>query len=285
MAMKRKWMYVVVAVSALVLIACAGLPGGFWGYGTMRSAVDPEGSEATFDFLLIALDEEADPPENTADAFHGVIGYTDIEAGVDIFGDVQDAVDIGFSEEETGGIYEDDTYGEYGAFGGYWTGVVPGVLPCHPPVVTEGIFVVRVKDTNDIDPDDGLQIQLFDGEAELEDIDDPDSEHLLYFNQAYINSGDIVRCDEDSPEGQTAALIAKVAALDLDKGISNSLKKKLNNALAAFAAKNADQRNDAIHKLRAFIHSVEAQRGKGIDDSDADFLVKWAQAIIAGTAL
>ena len=75
-----------------------------------------------------------------------------------------------------------------------------------------------------------------------------------------------------------------VAALDLDKGIGKSLDKKLNNALDALTAENADKRNDAIQKLSAFINAVEAQRGKKIDEADADLLVEWAEAIIAGIA-
>jgi len=195
---------------------------------------------------------------------------------VDISGDVVDVVDAGIivEDHDLGGVYYDEEeYGEYGAFGGFWTGVVPS-----DPVVTEGIFVVRVKDETDEDPEDGVWIQLFEPGADVFE-DDP-----LYENIGHIEEGNIVR-EDANPEGQTAALIATVAVLDLDRGISNSLSKKLNNARDALTTENADQRNDASNKLFAFINAVEAQRGKKIDDADADFLVESALAIIAGIAL
>ena len=56
-------------------------------------------------------------------------------------------------------------------------------------------------------------------------------------------------------------LILDVDAINLANGIGNALDNKLENALDAWLADNADQRNDVINKMEACINSVEAQRG------------------------
>ena len=85
---------------------------------------------------------------------------------------------------------------------------------------------------------------------------------------------------DTSVEAKLENLINDVEAINFENGISNSLIKKLDNALAACLAENADQRQDAINKMEAFINSVEAQQGKKISDADADYLVAAAEAII-----
>jgi hypothetical protein len=55
---------------------------------------------------------------------------------------------------------------------------------------------------------------------------------------------------------------------------------KLQNCVSALGAANAGQREDAVNKLDAFINSVEAQRGKELDDAQADELIDMAVNII-----
>ena len=160
--MKRKLTYLVVVASVLLFLACSGLPGKFFGVGSLPSAYGPEAGEATFHFRLIAQDKEPDE-DNYADTFRGAIRYTDQAAGVDIRGVVADALDEGFADEEMGGVYYDEDFGEYGAFGGYWTMQSPSDFP-----VTEGIFVVRVlDDPTGEEGGDGIRIELFDLEADI----------------------------------------------------------------------------------------------------------------------
>jgi len=178
--MKRKFLWMVVAASALVFIACSGLPGKFIGKGWLPSMDDPEGSIATFHFVLNAQDKEPDE-EGFADTFSGWIRYADEAAGVDVYGKVADGREEGFSEDEIGGVYYDDVYGDYGAFGGFWTGQVP----FDDDLVTEGIFVVRVKDVTVEGGGDGIRIELFDLEADIF------SDTPIYSNEDYIDGGDI----------------------------------------------------------------------------------------------
>jgi|GEM_PF-1948843 len=79
--------------------------------------------------------------------------------------------------------------------------------------------------------------------------------------------------------GYTAidTLIAQIMDLDLSKGTENSLISKLDNALDSLERGND---NAAIGKLNAFINQVRAQKGKKIQNSDADMLIDGAEEII-----
>jgi hypothetical protein len=83
-----------------------------------------------------------------------------------------------------------------------------------------------------------------------------------------------------SPQEAIETLIADVEDMNLQQGIDNSLDAKLTSALDALDALNADQRNDAINKLNAFINEVEAQREKKLTNEQADYLAAEAQRII-----
>ena len=83
-----------------------------------------------------------------------------------------------------------------------------------------------------------------------------------------------------APEQAIHDLIDLVESMNLQQGIDNSLDAKLTSVLASLEAVNADQRNDAINKLYAFINEVEAQRGSKITDEQADSLIVAAQRII-----
>jgi hypothetical protein len=61
--------------------------------------------------------------------------------------------------------------------------------------------------------------------------------------------------------------------------ISNSLDAKRAAVKEALTAANAGLRQDAGNKLRAFMASFEAQRGKEISDAQADELAGWANRI------
>jgi hypothetical protein len=76
-----------------------------------------------------------------------------------------------------------------------------------------------------------------------------------------------------------ADLIDSVEALDLPRGLENSLLKKLENAQRNFAA---GKLNGACGKLGAFINQVKAQSGKKIAAADADDLIAEAEAVRAG---
>jgi hypothetical protein len=73
-----------------------------------------------------------------------------------------------------------------------------------------------------------------------------------------------------------ADVIDSVEALDLPRGLENSLLKKLTNAQRNA---DADKLNGACGKLGAFIHQVKAQSGKKIAAGDADDLITEAGAL------
>jgi probable HAF family extracellular repeat protein len=78
---------------------------------------------------------------------------------------------------------------------------------------------------------------------------------------------------------QIEALLGVVLSLNLKAGIGNALDSKLQNALAALNRDQQDNRS-AVGILYAFIHSVEAQRGKALTTEQADQLVSAAQDVI-----
>lgn len=86
---------------------------------------------------------------------------------------------------------------------------------------------------------------------------------------------------EPTPESAIENLIAHVESMNLQQGIDNSLDTKLTSASDALEALNADQRNDAVNKLNAFINEVEAQRGKKLTNEQADLLIAAAQEVIS----
>lgn len=84
-----------------------------------------------------------------------------------------------------------------------------------------------------------------------------------------------------SPELLIEQLIVKVEALNGQYGIINALDAKLQNALDALEAKNANQREDAVNKMQAFINAVEAQSGNKIPVEVANDLIADANYIIS----
>lgn len=83
-----------------------------------------------------------------------------------------------------------------------------------------------------------------------------------------------------TPEQAIRDLIDIVESMNLQQGIDNSLDAKLTAVLHALEALNADQRNDAINKLNAFINEVEAQRERKLTNEQADYLIAATQEII-----
>lgn len=77
-----------------------------------------------------------------------------------------------------------------------------------------------------------------------------------------------------------ADLIIQTDAVNANNGIQSSLDAKLDAAIDAFTAENADQRQDALHMLDAFQHEVDAQRGRQIDEADADRLLRAADVVL-----
>jgi hypothetical protein len=117
---------------------------------------------------------------------------------------------------------------------------------------------------------------------------DPTPVHniLIFGSNLPVASEDIDFIDETLLVTQPTAtdllsqLISNLESISVENGLRNALEAKLNGALRAFPAENGDHRQDGVNKLNAFIHLVEAQRGKAISDADADFLIDSATTII-----
>ena len=75
-------------------------------------------------------------------------------------------------------------------------------------------------------------------------------------------------------------LISTVLTLNMQKGVSNSLDGKLQNALRALDDANANNDVAAIYSLGAFINAVGAQSGQMIASNDACRLIASADAVI-----
>lgn len=80
-----------------------------------------------------------------------------------------------------------------------------------------------------------------------------------------------------SPIQKLQALAKLVVSFNLDAGTANSLTVKLQ---AAESAVNRGDLNTAVNNLQAFIHEVEAQRGKKLTAAQADALIAQAQALL-----
>ena len=83
-----------------------------------------------------------------------------------------------------------------------------------------------------------------------------------------------------TPKEALEDLAATAANLNMPKGIANSLAAKLDAALGALDDLNENNDVAATNALGAFIHFVEAKRGKRISKEDADMLIQAAQDII-----
>jgi probable HAF family extracellular repeat protein len=72
-------------------------------------------------------------------------------------------------------------------------------------------------------------------------------------------------------------LTAQVAAYGLPKGLTNALTAKLEAALASW---QRGRSNAAVNQIGAFIHEVDAKRGKVLTDAQADTLIRMAEIVI-----
>lgn len=84
-----------------------------------------------------------------------------------------------------------------------------------------------------------------------------------------------------TPRAAIRRLIAQVVALNLPKGIENSLNAKLQAAVRVLSDDSENKTVAAIRQLQAFINAVEFQRGKKISEAPAYALITAAQEIIA----
>lgn len=82
------------------------------------------------------------------------------------------------------------------------------------------------------------------------------------------------------PVGLLPILVNEVLNLNLQQGIENGLDAKLDAVLLALDDLNLHNDVAAVNALEAFINAVEAQRGRQIDEADADDLIASAQEII-----
>lgn len=82
------------------------------------------------------------------------------------------------------------------------------------------------------------------------------------------------------PVALIESLIVDVGALDLPRGLANSLEKKLEGAAKKLQEANKNREIAAINKLEAFNNQVSAQAGKKIAQSDAAELIVSSNRII-----
>jgi|GEM_PF-5448316 len=77
-----------------------------------------------------------------------------------------------------------------------------------------------------------------------------------------------------------ADLVNTVDALKDREGISHALEEKLDNAQKILERAYTNNDGTAVNVLNAFIHHVNALRGKHLDETDADALIATTQAVI-----
>lgn len=90
----------------------------------------------------------------------------------------------------------------------------------------------------------------------------------------------IVRID-DGALLQLDRLVVYVAFLELSKGLTTSFDQKLEAAIGALTATAKGQRADALRHLDAFRKQVEAQRGRGLSDREANLLLAELDRVLA----
>ncbi|MHC5077136.1 MAG: hypothetical protein ACYTFM_12015 [Planctomycetota bacterium] len=71
-----------------------------------------------------------------------------------------------------------------------------------------------------------------------------------------------------------------IDTLNLQKGIANNLKVKLNTALSLLEDENEHNDVAAFKSLQSFLNAVNAQNGKGISEEDAEYFIAAVQQII-----
>ena len=76
-------------------------------------------------------------------------------------------------------------------------------------------------------------------------------------------------------------LVQRVIALNVQRGMSNSLDAKLHAVMSAIDDANEKNNVAAQNAMYAFMNAVEAQRGKKLTETQADQLLSVARAIIA----
>jgi hypothetical protein len=106
---------------------------------------------------------------------------------------------------------------------------------------------------------------------------------LAFFGASDLNFAGVFLLEglaPPSPEEMLEELITLLPELGLSRGLANVLNAKLTGVLNSVTASNAQKRNDALNKLQAILNSVDAQRGKKIDEPTADLLADVILAII-----
>jgi hypothetical protein len=106
-----------------------------------------------------------------------------------------------------------------------------------------------------------------------------------FCDESYIFNGnniDYLPLHKGSRAESVQDLIIKVDEAGLPQGIENSLVVKLDTTHDQIMALKY---TPAIQVLKAFIHEVEAQRGKAISMAQADDLIENARRIIASLSL
>lgn len=109
-------------------------------------------------------------------------------------------------------------------------------------------------------------------------VDSPPAPYTFYIGQD--NHPWAIQNGWLEPEVLIVQLVDKVAEMNLQQGIDNSLDVKLDAALNALDDINQNNDVAAINSLNAFINAVEAQRDQKITSAQADELIGDATDII-----
>jgi uncharacterized repeat protein (TIGR01451 family) len=146
---------------------------------------------------------------------------------------------------------------------------------CDPDDDNDGIY--DTEDNCPFIPNPDQQDTDSDG---IGDICDPDDDNDGIYdtedNCPLENPGEL-DANQDGCIDRLPDLADVVRSLELHHGIENSLVQKANNALREY---NEGNMEDVIDILEAFINQVEAQRGKKIEEEDADMLIQFVRNII-----
>lgn len=112
-------------------------------------------------------------------------------------------------------------------------------------------------------------------------------EGLSYLSGVDINGdGDdldqfLYLANNTEPANLITNLIDEIESeVELSQGLNISLTMKLANAAGILMDHNTANDKSACHLLEAMIRSVEAKRGKGISESDADFIIRETEFLI-----
>ncbi len=191
-----------------------------------------------------------------------------VSAAGDVNGDGIDDLLIGAPNADPNGTQSGASYVVFGSSAGFSSPLELSALDGSNGFVVNGVAVVD---------DSGRSVSAA-GDVNGDGVDDlligaPGADP-----NGFLSGASYVVFGEQEPAVALAVLIADVDALALPQGIRDALVALLESAINQLEQGNVEA---AIGPLGAFMNLVEAQRGKQIDEADADALIAGAEAIIA----